>query len=121
QQDLRQNEQHIHQKSELSQRDGKAEAQHIGQAGDGGGPQRGLGNQGHAEGVQQDPGSEPAIAGESDFYGVHLVGSVLFRRIQGVPVNVSAGVQNGLYSLPGGAGGKQLIAHQPCVAGGLQR
>ena len=34
---------------------------------------------------------------------------------------MSAGVQNGLYSLPGGAGGKQLIAHQPCVAGGLQR
>ena len=51
QQDLRQNEQHVHQKSELSQRDGKAEAQHIGQAGNRGGPQRGLGNQGYAEDV----------------------------------------------------------------------
>ena len=63
QQPLPQDEEHIHHKGELAQCHRKAEAEHIGEAGDGGGPQGRLCDQRHAEGVQQDAGHKPAIAG----------------------------------------------------------
>ena len=63
QQKLPHNEDHIHHKSELPQRHREAEAEHIGQAGDGGGSQSGFGDQRHPKGVEKDAGDKPAETG----------------------------------------------------------